>query len=429
MLLGAAIAAGASSATAQSVFYDTPNSTQYLEIKSWGLKYVAFNQTGVPASGAATFTFSTPAMNSPLFSPLRAVNSVVGLATGMGECDTEDVKTFDGALTESAAMYLADGEVATSLDDTNATLAHLEAAVASSAQLGVEGNQLVSVGLTPALTTTSPGAAQYGVGATSTMTWLAELSNNAPVWAASRNFANEHRKVLTGTPTEVSVFGDSVRSWVASKGLDITVYEARANFGRYGSLPIFVGSFISVDEVGYVLIDPINGNVDGPFDMASPINPTALLNSHSEFSGGGVVVADVLTGKCMPMAAGWKTTPKPGTFPRPAIVPPTVPVWPVWPPGTNVPVCKVPPVAGCYPFNPNPTRPGYFGDYSCVTKGAVCVCTSYGQETDTVPGAPWIEVRRTCKIPGGCLPGPFGAPPGTPYGPPGNGTCTTEYFY
>jgi len=246
-----------------------------------------------------------------------------------------------------------------------------------------------------------------------------------------RNFTEEGKRQLLGMVSEVDVFEGQIRDWAAVNGIDLTVYRVVANFGAYGSLPIFVGVYQSGSDAGFVLIDGVNGEVDGPFVSGTAIDPRGLLVLHGGafVSGSGVQVVDAETGKCATVAKKWEDTPPPGYFPRPVL-----PITPVWPPGLQpspVPVCGNPgsPAApACYPFNPDPSRPGWFGDYYCRTSGAVCICDSYGQEIDNTPGN-IIVIRIRCISLGGCPTGPFTAPPGTPHGPPGGGNCKQQHWY
>jgi len=374
-------------------------------------------------------------MNSPLFSPVRAAMSIVGEAAGASNCATTTIQPGVGTIDEELVAYLTMGQITTSLTNTNASTAHLTAIMQSNnAQFTIQNQLLVSEGLAPSIVTTVPGSKQYTTVAAPTATWISQLGTLAPGWAAQRNFSEEGKRQLLGQVSEVDYFESDIRNWATVQGLDLTVYRVNANFGRYGSLPVFVGVYQSGSDAGFILIDGINGAVDGPFVSGSAIDPRGLLITHTGtyLSQTGVSVAHSKTGNCAGVAAGWKDTPPPGYHPRPAVPGAT----PVWPPGTApdlVPLCGTgtPPLGPptCYPFNPDPTRPGWFGNYNCWTAGAFCYCESYGEEVGPNPGDPVIIIKRRCSTIGACPGGPLGTPPGTPHGTPGAGNCVQKYWH
>jgi hypothetical protein len=388
-----------------SVFYDEPSDTRYNELKEWGAKYVELLDSGVPAAGAATFAFTAPSMNSPLFSPVRAAISIVGEAAGATNCSTTTIQPGVGTVDEELVAYLTMGKITTSLTNTDATTAHLSAIMQSNnAQFTIQGDMLVSEGLTPSVITTVPGAKQYTSVATSTATWISELGTLAPGWAGQHNFAEEGKRQLLGQVSEVDYFENEIRNWAMVNTIDLTTYRVNANFGRYGSLPLIVGVYQSGSDAGFVLIDGITGTVDGPFVSGSAIDPRGLLTLHGAtfVSGSGVQVVDAKTGNCVAAAPTWHpitpTSPiPPGYTPRPAV--PGLPVTdpkslPGWP---TVPRCFT------------------------VAIPASCVCT---YEEVWIPGpglTPAIRVEQSCTCPMAVCTGPVPNQPGLV---PAVATCT-----
>lgn len=395
-----------------SSFYDEPDGTRYGELKEWGAKYVELLESGVPAVDAANFAFTVPAMNSPLFSPVRAAMSIVGEAAGASNCATTTIQPGVGTIDEELVAYLTMGEITTSLTNTDASTAHLTAIMQSNnAQFTIQDQLLVSEGLAPSIVTTVPGSKQYTTVAAPTATWISQLGTLAPGWAAQRNFSEEGKRQLLGQVSEVDYFESDIRNWAAVQGLDLTVYRVNANFGRYGSLPVFVGVYQSGSDAGFILVDGINGAVDGPFVSGSAIDPRGLLITHTGtyLSQTGVSVADAKTGTCAPVTKTWEDTPPPGWTPTPAT------------PGT--------------PATQPGGRPSHWQDYQCAdTTTGKCRCTSGGTGTSGTP-ATTTDTRVVCLCDGPCTSNQPGGHPNVPpppiTAPPGmtGCSCKQQYLY
>ncbi len=226
----------------------------------------------------------------------------------------------------------------------------------------------------------------------------------APGRAAQHDFSQENKRLLLGEPSQVDVFENEVRGWAWVNGLDLTVYRVNANFGRYGSLPVFVGVYQSGSDAGFILVDGINGAVDGPFVSGSAIDPRGLLIAHTGafVAASGVQVVDAKTGTCVAAAPSWHpitpTSPiPPGYTPRPAVpglpvtAPKSLPGWP------TVPRCFT------------------------VAIPASCVCT-YEEVWIPGPGGTGaIRVEQSCTCPMAVCTGPL---PNLPGVVPAVATCT-----
>jgi hypothetical protein len=408
-----------------SVLYDAPADAAYDELKQWGTMYVQLLESGTPSSDAATFAFSNSEMNSPLFSPVRAAMSILGEAAGTQVCSTTTIEPGPGSVDEDLVAYLTMGKITTSLNDAGATAAHLTAILNSSnVQYTIEDDVLVSVGLTPGVITTVPGAKQYTTVGVPTAEWISELGVLAPGWAAQRDFSQEGKRQLLGLPSEVEAFTGQIREWATVNGVALTMYQVQANFGSYGSLPVIVAVYESGGDSGFILIDGVNGNVDGPFVTGSSIDPRGLLVLHGGafVVNSGIQLVDSKTGECQTAAKSWSPGLAPAYIPRPGV--PGKPPYLIPPPTTPAPG----------PIQLHPIRPGWWSNYSCVVAGAMCQCTAYGQSTTGVPGGGIIWIRSICTAPagGGCPPpatpndwNPTTAPgtPGAPAFP-----CGIEHF-
>ena len=304
----------------------------------------------------------------------------------------------------------------------------------NNAQFTIENNVLVSEGLTPSVATTVPGAKQYTTVSNATATWISQLGTLSPGWAAQRNFADEGKRQLLGMVSEVDEFQAEIESWAGLNGVDLSMYRVDANFGAYGSLPIIVGVYRSGTESGFILIDGINGQIDGPFVNGTAIDPRGLLVMHGDayVANTGVSVARAKVGGCV--ARSDIRTPIP-TAPPPGTVPPGwVPIGTPGTPGYGKPSswkCVSGPTGSCtctatYNYEPAPGT----------------ACPTWTPPIVTVPCI--IKVEVICTSPtwgtpcngGGGTPAP--APPASPGlapavpgtgNPPMTGPCLESWYY
>lgn len=241
---------------------------------------------------------------------------------------------------------------------------------------------------------------------------IAALAVSAPNWVAQATGASEARSLITGEESKADTFAQSVYAWlevVASAELaddSISVERLDAHFAVYGQLPVVL---IKLPDA-FVLIDAVNGNVAGPYDLTSDMDARPLLSVHN---AAWVIAGAKFFGRngCNYMAApGWKDTP-PGGGPQ----------WPLTPA-----VAPATPEGGGAPYNCRPVGQGG------------CVCTR--PDTRTVPpGTTPVPTQTRCDYtPAGCDPGagctgpynpqyPSGNPPGPPQGC--NVNCKPQYWY
>ncbi len=423
-----------------SVLTEKPTGAQEAEIKAWGSMYLAKLQAGEVAEGASSFAFSTAVMNSPLFSPLRAAQLTASKAIGADECATVGV-----AQDTVVTAYLTTGSVTASLVDAPAmAVAVIQAALLDpTAVLDVRDDDVIASNLTPVNYEGTVGAKWLATPSVSTQAWIGELHATLTQYAATLDKTDDAKRRLTGEARTVDLLETMVGTWASASGVSLGTYQVEARFGAYGALPVIVCAYGWGDgsggpEHGFVLIDGINGQIDGPFVSGSTINPSTLLSVHfPEYStGAGVGVVRADTGVCAPIAA--TRTPYPG---------PAIPPWTV-PPGLTP---NVPPPG-------SPRLPGYPQPWKCNTDArGFCVCTSTWTYVPT-PGTPCppghtspgvcdIKYEVVCKsntpwgtgCNGGLNTTPAPAPPGTPpisvpgtgnppLGP-SNANCTESWWY
>ena len=408
-------AACCSFASAQtSVFYNKPSAAAQAQVQSWGQKYVTLKTTGTPAAGAAAFAFTSPAMNSPLFSPLRAAELTVNLTTGSGS-GCPEYAPFPGG---DIVAFLTTGGLSSNIaTETDKTLDLLEvAAEDDGVVLDIVGNNLVAMNLSPGQVSGSTGTAQWAGASTTTLTWIASLDEIVPGWAASLDPSDDAKRRLLGTPRTVDQLQAQLDAWSVVNSKDISTYQVEARFGSFGALPVIVAVYTNSPDSGFLLIDGMNGSVDGLFASGTAINPMNLLAGHSNayMSGSPVQIVNAATGACAPVAKDWQEEAPPGWTPTPIV------------PGT--------------PATQPGGRPANWGDYTCTDNGARgCTCTSKGTGTSGTPPTPTpTKVICYCghSAGGGCdtavTPGHPNIPPFTvPVGPAGfpGCTCTQQWFY
>ncbi len=198
---------------------------------------------------------------------------------------------------------------------------------------------------------------------------------------------------MTGGPL------DDLRCTSMEQGSNATAWRVDASFGVFGSLPL-VG--VTFDDA-FVLLDATDGALDGPFALASPLDATVLLASHSAYVVGTTVRYHNIAGCGTTIAATWRNS------------------RPCWFCGT-IPIIWNPPVPGGQTYFC--TEFGYHPDGS-----QACVCAKFGTLTYGTPPVT-VPVREVCWC------GPYGAAGcggGWTTGLPPLGclvpTCTPQYFY
>lgn len=406
----------AGTASAQSVYQGSLSPAEHAEVSVWSALFWQRVDQGGGNVGAG-FTFTNPAMAGHLFNPLRGARKTLETVAVLtpSQCDALRPSISDpGVIDEEIATAFRDvmiGNQITTDADTNpqGTYQHAMLIVSAAPDGGlvvqVNGNQLISIGLPlEALTeppansvlnyTLTPEAAQA----------VFSLFNAGAQWAAESGTVTESTKLITGQPSRADVFAEKVRTMLTGTlSLAEPVEVFYASFGVYGELP-----FVFVPLPGaYVLMDPVNGNLSGPFVRTSPIDPTGLLSAHpaAYTPTMGVRVASFF-GCPVVDPPSWKNTP---------------------PCHTIVTTCE-PPIFWA------PELPG--GEqWICFTQGLNpsgglgCVCERRG--TSPIGNPPvTVPVRRACVCAQGgeaCLPGyqpgypPIGCPPPS--------SCPTQFWW
>jgi len=306
------------------------------------------------------------------------------------------------------------------LANPDGTTALLDAAaIDPGASLSVEGSELIASNLSATSVSASAGggvAATYAAVSDTTLDWIADFTAASINYAATLDGHDNARRYLLGQPRTVDQMETWIKGWGPANGHDFGTYQVTTNFGRYGSLPIVVVAvgLATSPENFFLLVDGVNGTVDGPFVSGGKLNPAQLLTLHSDAYASGtpwsVVRSDTGCG------ADFADT--------------RFPFLPAPPLGTVPP--GLVPVPGTVPGKPSP--------WTCTGGFTLpCVCTStYNYQpapgSGCPPQAPPLSSPGLCNIKcdvicnsggatgGPCTGGPAGGAPPPPAAPnPGNG--------
>jgi hypothetical protein len=194
--------------TAQNVYYDKPVGIAKTEVFAWGQMYQTLLSSGVPATGAAAFSFTNPSMNGPIFSPLRAAQFTAMTSLGgsttlcPGEVASADIEGV-----------LVAGEVSSNLiAEPEKSLVLLEAAVADGEiEVGLAGETLVISNLSAAPVTGSLAGPVWATPSTTTLTWLAGLMSATNNYAQGLVHSDDARRRLLGAERSV----DQIEAFIA----------------------------------------------------------------------------------------------------------------------------------------------------------------------------------------------------------------------
>ncbi len=392
--VGVAVLAGtamttttASALTPDPVFGGTLTAAQQAEMMQWGQTY--WNRLeGVPTAANTTFTFSTTAMNSPLFNPFYGPRQTLvnlGLIAD-GDC-MKQLAEYPGTDAASAAKRQAIKDALVNfkfktdpVTDPTGTTTHvikiLDASTVAGLVTYTEDGKLVSEKL-PLDIIVAAGADPQLAGAISadTINAINAIVVTAPGFAANQSGLTEAQKLLSGGVGRADQVRTSIKQVLVSLGKgDAPVERFDMLFGVYGSLPLVVVGF----EDCKIVVDAVNGSVHPPIAHGSTFDSTTLLQQHGVPASGGVVL--VSAQGCI--AATGPNVP-PLTFPRPPALPctPQAPATPTAAPG-------------------NPTA------WACtnvtMAGGSSCVCTrTYMYDN---PGPPLVAfpVVQSCAAAGFC---------------------------
>jgi hypothetical protein len=268
---------------------DVPlNATARAELQQWSNHFWTRVQTGQPAAASTTFTFTDTRLNSPLVAPVRgAVRWLQRLQPAVRyQADNPAMGTVGGVSWNEVRDLMRCGWLASDLSvDPDRAWTHILVAYENGSPEAIEfsGTIIQSVNLYPIpidpdvgggdppppvaadeaafLLALVPHAAAISAGIdTSAERMRDALLNRTPYW--DEFAASLHHHILhtsTPLPTQVSflsaAFGDGV--------LSLTTVCVQAGHA-------------------YILIDPLTGQVAGPFHESAPINARSLLAGHPD---------------------------------------------------------------------------------------------------------------------------------------------------
>jgi hypothetical protein len=395
------------------------------EVLAWGQAYFAKVEQAQPS----TMVFSSAAMNSPLFNPLRgsrATLEAMNLVSAsdcdrtLTDVDPTQLSTADQAKRVSIKNAMTASLIATdAVTNPSGTANHI-AEILSSTAVGMyvsfdQNGQLVSEKL-PLDVIVAAGAeptfaGTLSVSTVSTINALALASPGYATFAEENGGMTEAQKLISGGQSRADMVLSQINTLLNTLGASSNgAFASRvdAHFGVYGQLPLVEVQF----NDGFVLVDALNGAVSAPFATASAYDAREMIASHVGLAASEISARYYRQLGCTQLAAIWNLTP-------PA---------PPWNP--MVPNPTLPPNS-----NPNrgpardPSMPGWPSAWSCTTvagvPGMTCICVRTSVWVN--PGSPAMIVPEQCVHVGPCLNTP---PLNTPGGgtPPGRG-FTCQYWY
>ncbi|MFN7021202.1 MAG: hypothetical protein ACK4WH_07740 [Phycisphaerales bacterium] len=424
-----------------SPFYGEVDETLRGELAQWSTHYWNRVDTGATAK-VGEFAFSNPALNSPLFNPLRGVRPTLEQVKVLTSTDCDGLAALqpgwgDTTISDAFREAMKDWKISTDAT-TNATGTAVHLALITAAPPGAGttwttvGNLVISEKLPLAgVTGTNAEPTIAGTVSFETQEAINKLIVIGPIIAAASAGTTEAQALITGEESHAAKFERGVRTLLSDGGWEGTTIRIDAEFGCMGSLPLVLSAFSDV----FVLIDTVTGNLAGPFAPGSVLDARDLLQAHGGAFLSGTTVRYTTPDGC-PVAIAATTVPGP----LPPSYVPSPPSPSATPPAT-------------LPGNPSP--------WNCVTRGAgptlKCVCTLTESwvffppaPPAPPPAAPYgppnnlrVRVKHTCEfVGGGCgTPTQFPAAPGVPSPgatppvpgptnglPPVTPTCTMEHY-
>lgn len=426
MVCAAVVAAGAFTAIAPSsladgvFYYDGLTEAENAEVAQWSLLYWQRVDQGGGSPGEG-FVFTNPQMNSQLFNPVRCARPTLEKLEKIspGLCDRmyEQPTGLDASTTDQRAAIrdvMLTGELITGLG-TQPGWEHIMLIEAAPPEAGwlayTDGGQLITVDLP--LSEVSKVAAESEVAQAASpesQQILATLIAAGGQWAGECDDIPQWRSLITGETSTAEKFRAKVDDYLAFQGNpDLNTQLIQANFGTFGELPVIA---VSLSDC-YILMDPTNGNLSGPFQVGSPLDARGLLSMHAGvFEAGASVVYYNEFGCTVGSIAAWY---------------PALPVGPAGCPVTWIPA-----------VTPPGTPPGWQTAWACRTianAGGAVACTCVSSRYLSIIPAPacWpttlplvVREQLTCTAPGACPLGPPALPTGTVPCPWG---LTPRYWY
>ena len=369
-------------ATPDPVFSGTLTSQQQTEMMAWGQAY--WNKVeGVVGPGGTNaalggFTFSTAAMNSPLFNPFYGPRQTLVNLGLIAESDCmkqlAEAPGMDAAsLVKQSAIKDALLEAKFKTDpvtDPTGTFNHInkifDSGYVANLVIYTEDGKLVSKEL--------PLDVLVGAGMTveladslsaDTVTALLVLSSQVPAIVANAAGLTEATGMLGTQARKADAVATAIRNLLTQAGVQSDGVERMdVLFGVYGQLPTV---YVALSDCA-VLIDATTGAMTNPIKPGTPLNAGGLLALHPFAATSPFAHRMVSAAGCTLMVAPtWQDQP-----PAPGLVPTP-------------------------PRSPG-TPPGNWGNWNCIANvGGGCTCVTEGQYQDpptTPPTTPPTIPRK-----------------------------------
>lgn len=392
-------------------YYQGLTEQENADVIAWSVLYWQRADQGGGSPGTG-FEFTTPIMNSHLFNPVRSARPTLELVGSIpeGYCDRMyEVGVPDDESGARAALreLMLFGEITTDPDDDPwGNWEHLMLILATPPDVCVTliaaNGDLTSINLPLEEINAEAGEAALKLDLSpESQEVIGSLIIAGGFWASVGQSGNvpQWQSLITGETSKAETFRAKVDAYLVLAEVEVASTQViQANFGLFGELPI-VGVRLSDC---YLLMDPTNGNLSGPFEVDSPLDARGLLSFHSDAYEAGKAVRYYGSDGCAaPGLAVWIPWGMyPGT-PAPRLPAPALPSFPLIPPW------------GAPAIFPNPTLTGW--DTAPVCSGPTVPatpysCTVYRQYLDATGRLVWVREVYGCPAaattpPAGCFTG------------------------
>ncbi len=272
----------------EEYYYAGLSPAENAEVVAWNVLYWQRVDDGGGAPGAG-FAFTSNAMKSPLFNPVRAARSTLEQVgkINSGLCDRlDDLPTYLDVQTAGARDALRNTMLYGTIETQAGTIEEwkhlllIDAAPVDYPYLAYDvDGYLISVELPLSEVSEVAGSAALALNIGSeSQQIIASLIAAGGNWRSQCTDVPQWQSLITGETSTAEQFRVLVLQYLALRSASAGLSVVRANFGTFGELPIV---FVTLPDC-FILMDPTTGNLSGPFDPASTLDAQGLLSQHAD---------------------------------------------------------------------------------------------------------------------------------------------------
>lgn len=297
------VGGGTATAVAQGIYYGDLTAAENTQVRRWSEHYWA-KVEGQSASPGTGFSFASSRLNSHLFNPVRS-----GRPT-LEALDLISAEACDGAYTpeilNSAPLdayrgalkdLMLNGEITTEVG-TPENWYHELLILAADPELGWlvfdEVNQVITIDLPLEEVSGTAHTASLALNvSTQSQQIIATMIAAGQHWRNQCTDVPQWKTLITGETSTAEQFLDRVGTYLqAQTDLSFELVGLQATFGVFGELPMVL---VRLPDC-FVILDSTNGNISGPFQRKSNIDPQGLLSLHQGAYQGGSSIRTLSSG-------------------------------------------------------------------------------------------------------------------------------------